>query len=490
MNILYTTVLILLTLSSCVNSLRWGRIAQREHYIPGYVTKFYFRWVRLVPFNNLYYLSCIILAFLSLWTPYTAIGLAIINLFLPRGLLFKDRSSKVEFTERLKRLNIVYYILIISISVISINSGFGYFLALIANVFSHYVFDQALRITKGYEKNKSQIYVDEAEKKLSTFNGPIIAITGSYSKTTTKNTISQVISTKSNVFATPESFNNRLGISKSINEFGEIREMCAWVKPHISVITGIAPVHLERMKSLENILDAKSEIVDLTGTVIINGDDELLLNQARLWTAQKMVIDCSVTSKNAAVFVDYENSLHSIYISGKFITSVKGSKILQLSIALTVGVLIALEMDIIEYFQKIENLEKTSHRQNVLKGNMGQTIIDNSFNSNPISNLASLELLHSYETNGKKYLITPGMVELGSEQFSYNYEFAFNASEIIDEALVVGFTNKTSLTLAFEDNNVPVKFFKNRDLAVSYLNSVVKDNDVVLFENDLPDHHP
>ena len=238
--------------------------------------------------------------------------------------------------------------------------------------FSHYVFDQALRITKGYEKNKSQIYVDKAEKKLSTFNGPIIAITGSYSKTTTKNTISQVISTKSNVFATPESFNNRLGISKSINEdlnssheiavlemgtygFGEIREMCAWVKPHISVITGIAPVHLERMKSLENILDAKSEIVDLTGTVIINGDDELLLNQARLWTAQKMVIDCSVTSKNAAVFVDYENSLHSIYISGKFITSVKGSKILQLSIALTVGVLIALEMDIIEYFQKIKN---------------------------------------------------------------------------------------------------------------------------------------
>ena len=452
-------------------------------------------------------MTSIILAFLSLWTPYTAIGLAIINLFLPKGLLFKDRSSKVEFTERLKRLNIVYYILIISISVISINSGFGYFLALITNVFSHYVFDQALRFTKGYEKNKSQIYVDEAEKKLSTFNGPIIAITGSYSKTTTKNTISQVISTKSNVFSTPESFNNRLGISKSINEdlnssheiavfemgtygFGELREMCAWVKPHISVITGIAPVHLERMKSLENILDAKSEIVDLTGTVIINGDDELLLNQARLWTAQKMVIDCSVTSKNAAVFVDYENSLQSIYISGKFITSVKGSKILQLSIALTVGVLIALEMDIIEYFQKIENLEKTSHRQNVLKGNMGQTIIDNSFNSNPISNLASLELLHSHETNGKKYLITPGMVELGSEQFSYNYEFAFNASEIIDEALVVGFTNKTSLTLAFEDNNVPVKFFKNRDLAVSYLNSVVKDNDVVLFENDLPDHHP
>ena len=55
MNLFYLLVLILLTLSSCMNSVRWGRIAQREHYIQGYVTKFYFRWVRLVPFNNLYF---------------------------------------------------------------------------------------------------------------------------------------------------------------------------------------------------------------------------------------------------------------------------------------------------------------------------------------------------------------------------------------------------------------------------------------------------
>ena len=105
--------------------------------------------------------------------------------------------------------------------------------------------------------------------------------------------------------------------------FGEIREMCSWVRPHISVITGIAPVHLERMKTLENILDAKSEIVDLTGSVVINGDDSLLLNQARLWTAQKMVIDCSTTSERAAVFVDYKNNVHSVFIGGEFIGMLK-----------------------------------------------------------------------------------------------------------------------------------------------------------------------
>jgi len=76
MNFVYILVLILLTLSSCMNLIRWGRIAQREHYIHGYVTKFFFRWVRLVPFNNLYFLLAIVLALFSLWSPYPAIFLS------------------------------------------------------------------------------------------------------------------------------------------------------------------------------------------------------------------------------------------------------------------------------------------------------------------------------------------------------------------------------------------------------------------------------
>ena len=110
-----------------------------------------------------------------------------------------------------------------------------------------------------------------------------------------------------------------------------------------------------------------------------------------------------------------------------------------------------------EELRTLGELEKTDHRQTILQGNMGQTIIDNSFNSNPISFISSLETLEDFNGTGKKYLITPGMVELGSEQFSYNYEFAHYASEVIDEALIVGYTNKGPLMLAFEENNIPVK---------------------------------
>ena len=120
MNLLYIFVLILLTLSSCLNSVRWGRIAQREHYISGYVTKFYFRWVRLVPFNNLYFFLAIILALLSLWSPYPALLLSVLTLVTPLGLDFKYRTTKVNLTERLKRLNIIYCILIVLISIVSL----------------------------------------------------------------------------------------------------------------------------------------------------------------------------------------------------------------------------------------------------------------------------------------------------------------------------------------------------------------------------------
>ena len=93
-------------------------------------------------------------------------------------------------------------------------------------------------------------------------------------------------------------------------------------------------------------------------------------------------------------------------------------------------------------------------------------------------------------TDSKKYLVTPGMIELGSDQFSLNYAFGVESSKVIDQAFVIGHTNKNSLLLAFQENNIPAYWFPNRTEAVNYLNTIIKKEDVVLFENDLPDHYP
>ena len=82
------------------------------------------------------------------------------------------------------------------------------------------------------------------------------------------------------------------------------------------------------------------------------------------------------------------------------------------------------------------------------------------------------------------------MGELGSEQFALNVAFAEEASKIVDGVFIVGLTNKRALKLGFIDSEVEIYFAEKREDAVKKLDSFVKENDVVLFENDLPDHYP
>ena len=115
---------------------------------------------------------------LSLWNPYTAILVAILSLLLPRGLSFNWRTSKVDQTERIKRLNTVYFILISLISIASVLLEYGYFLALFANVFSFFVYDQALKLTKNFEKNQSQIlqYIASEGSRMPKHNNCFIPV--------------------------------------------------------------------------------------------------------------------------------------------------------------------------------------------------------------------------------------------------------------------------------------------------------------------------
>lgn len=508
MSIFHWAILFLYYVSSLINGIRWSRIAQREHYIPGSISRFYFRWIKLNKIN--YFLSIVFLLviFLSLMYEFASILAIFVGLVFPYGISYSTRTSNIDITPRLKRLFLVYVLFITFVTVLFLATGFGFFGALVSFIFSFFFFDRSLGLMQNIEKALSMKYVTSAADELKKLNGPIIGITGSYSKTTTKEVLTSFLSLSNKVFSTPNSFNNRLGIATAINNenmkdndlgifemgtygLGEIKEICSWVRPHVSVITGIGPVHLERMKTYENILDAKSEIVEYSGSVVINGDDEMLIERARAWINTKQVIDCSIETNQALVYVQYSSGEHSIYIEGKKIGTVKGPEVHQLSIALSIGVLYVLEQDIQSIINNFDTTKPVEHRQSILTGKKGQKIIDNTFNSNPYSVLSSLNLLKENATEDSKlWLVTPGMVELGSEQFVMNKAFAEEASNIVDEVFVIGLTNKSALKAGFVDYGIKVNYVTNRDEAVKILDSLVNENDVVLFENDLPDHYP
>ena len=108
MSFVYVLILLIITAGSLFNSIKWGRFAQREHYLPGSVTKFYFRWVRTRFTNKLLLFLSLILFVISLWLYYIPLLVVLITVFSPIGIDFKPRTGDVIITERLKRVNYLY----------------------------------------------------------------------------------------------------------------------------------------------------------------------------------------------------------------------------------------------------------------------------------------------------------------------------------------------------------------------------------------------
>jgi len=152
---------------------------------------------------------------------------------------------------------------------------------------------------------------------------------------------------------------------------------------------------------------------------------------------------------------------------------------------------VALEMGLsLEDIAKaIAKIQPVPHRLQLLHGAGGVTVIDDSYNSNPIGAIEALEVLQEFKT-GKRVLVTPGMVELGEVEAAQNEVFGARAAKICDYVLLVGPKQTLAITRGLEREQFPSeRIYVVRDLteATSKLQQIIQAGDVVLFENDLPD---
>ena len=140
---------------------------------------------------------------------------------------------------------------------------------------------------------------------------------------------------------------------------------------------------------------------------------------------------------------------------------------------------------------RLNDLPGAPHRRSVRRGTSGVNIIDDTYNANPAGAKSALELLASAAANGRKrVVVTPGMVELGPVQARENANFAASAGEFATELLVVGHTNARSLLAGARAAGLPVVQVRNRAEAVAWTSENLGPGDAVLYENDLPDHYP
>ncbi len=436
--------------------------------------------------------------------------------------LKKEQTKKpLVITKRIKRLYvtllILYFIAIIPIIYDFVDSRiYGYYIYIGLLVYFNYIMVLIANIiNKPIEKLVFLHYKKIARNKIMSMPSlKKIGITGSYGKTSTKNALNDILNVKYNSFATPKSFNTMYGLFNAINNYmdkfsevfiaemgafkrGEIKEKAEFVKPKYAILTTIGTAHLESFKSRENIQKAKFELIDSLpsdGLAILNKDDEYQ-------TSYDIKSKCNVKwvsskDKEADLYINkikvsssgtkFSCKLKDINNEYEFETKLLGlANIYNISEAILLAY--NLGMDIEQIQIGVKRIKTIEHRLELKKyGNIN--IIDDAYNSNPVGSKMAVDVLGLMD--GKKIIVTPGMIELGSEEYNANMEFGRHIASVCDEVILIG-ENQTKPILdglhKEKYNDKKIHILNDVKEAFPLMRKLSDGNTYVLLENDLPD---
>lgn len=492
---------------------RWLRVAQREHYIPSWVSRTAGLWLtRSVPSAVLAGLA-LLLAILGCvpgllgWAGALAIVVAAL---LPIGLGVRGTSAKFAFTPRMRRLILAWALLMLVVA-----AGLGWLLGpgglALALLAAAPLTDLALLIMAPIEQALSNRFLVDARRRLAQVRPRIVAITGSYGKTSTKGYVAHLLAGGYAVVASPASFNNLMGLSRAVNErlapgteffvaemgaygVGEIRELAGSFPPEIAAITTIGEAHLQRMRTRETILRAKSEIVERASSVVLPIDEpELAALAERCRTEGKRVV--TVSARGAAgvdVSVDADGSAIRIRDAGGevHVAAVElpaaGHAV---NLAVAAGIALAAGAEPAAILGRLDGLPTAHHRAEIQRTPDGAFVIDDTYNSNPVGAAAAVDAAAALarEHGGPLIVVSPGMVELGPVQAERNRAFAARVAEAGGTLYAVGRTNRAALLAGA---GARAKAFRTRRAAAAAAVAAAGSTGVMLYENDLPDHYP
>ena len=524
---------------------RWLRVAQREHYLAGSCGRFAVRWWTCRPVNAV--LGALGLAGVlsaaagagvaspgvaAAASAAGALAAAVAAGLGPVGLSVRGRTAPLRWTRRLATLAATAAGVAVVVWAVGAGTGRPALAAAAAAMGAPWVVDLACALTAPLERRLAERFVHDAADRLARVAPTVVAVTGSYGKTSTKNHIRHLVEGSRSVVATPASFNNRAGLARAVNEHladgtdifvaemgtygpGEIAALCRWCPPAVSVITAVGPVHLERFGSEDAILAAKSEIVAGVPDAVLCVDDPRLAALAdRLAASGTRVVRCSATDRSADVAVvrsdDGDGSggrelaahvvvVDSVEVAGPLVLP---AGVQPANLACAVAVARVLGISSADVAPRLATLPAVDHRLAATRGQGGFDILDDTYNSNPAGASAALAALAATPAR-RRAVVTPGMVELGDRQTAENRAFGQAAAGAADLVVVVGRTNRRALMAGARAGGArpvgarrdgaggpTVRWVADRPSAVALVREELGPGDAVLYENDLPDHYP
>jgi UDP-N-acetylmuramoyl-tripeptide--D-alanyl-D-alanine ligase len=446
----------------------------------------------------------------------------------------EQQKKPLVFTSRMKRLGVPFFILCVALPLLSSWFAFGsgetdvrvsalllpfdiYVLAfgwILGHALVPFFMFIAAMITAPVERRVHRHYISEAQKKLAKMPElTVIAITGSYGKTSTKFMIRDLLKERLSVCSTPGSYNTPMGICKVINNDleahhqvlilemgaryeGNIDELCDIAEPDIAIITNVGIAHMETFGSQDAIARTKSTLVKRlkpNGTAILNADDQRVAAMAQLRDDIEVI---QVGLQNGSITgsdINYNHegtrfSVHRGDDSEPFNTQLLGAHNVQ-NMLLAIGVASCFDIRLKTMAVAAHSIEPIEHRLELKK--QGEFyVIDDAFNSNPVGAKNAVEILGQFNS-GRRIIITPGMIELGEAEDEKNREFGQQIGQAdLDLVVLVGEARTESIREGIDQTELPGErvrivesLFKGNELVQEY----ARPGDVVLYENDLPD---
>ena len=368
-------------------------------------------------------------------------------------------------------------------------------------------------------KDKNIIKVDDTIQAISDIatykrelygkNFPVVGVTGSVGKTSTKDIIASVVSQEYKTLKTQGNNNNNIGlpftmfklkdeeaavIEMGMNHFGEISYLTKIAKPTISVITNIGTSHIGNLGSRENILKAKLEILDGMDkkVLVINNDNDLL---HKYYTENKE--NENIEIHTYGIENESEVMAEDIILNendSEFVCNLKGEKfkvkvpvggihfVYNALCAATVGKNLGLNIKQIK--QGIETFELTKKRMDITELENGVTIINDSYNASFESMQASLKYLHGLKNN-RKIAVLGDMFELGEYSKELHKKVGIEVVKNNIDILICSGKNAKYIAEAAKENGMNEKqiyYFEEKEQIQEFIKQNWKNGDAILFK--------
>ncbi len=505
--------------------------------LEGYKPKGYFRWLGEAGVQRMFYVFILaglfiaasvfsavqmMLAATSSSPLFWILAWVFIALFVLLGGLFvrkytvKNAKKPLVYTARVKRLLGTEALLLLSLAYAGAVGGVGILGIMILLCPLWILFANALNTPA--ERLAKHYYFRDAQEKLSARNDMLkIGITGSYGKTSTKFILGTILSEKYAVLVPPGSYNTPMGLARVVREqmtpahqvflaemgaknIGDIRELVELVKPRYGIITSVGPQHLESFKTIKNVGKTKYELIEglpQDGCAFFVNDGAVA-KQLYDKTAIKKYL-YAIASEQAEWDVAAKDiktgpagSTFTVAYKGGGFTV--GTKLLgRNNVRNIVGsITVALELGLSEeeIIRGVSKIQPVEHRLQILPGTNGVTVIDDAFNANPEGARIAMEVLAGF--SGRKFVVTPGMIELGEAEARENALFGERMAAAADYVFLVGPRHTQPIFQGLEKAGFDMRrVFVVDSLADASagMAKLLRTGDVVLFENDLPDNY-